>query len=567
MFLHSLAVRLMTRGAAKRFDAATRDPRRSQKDLLLSMLQRNQDTDYGRRYGFSSIRSIADYQRQVPVVTYEDIRDDMDRLVEGAHNVFTAEDPVMFAQTSGTTGTPKYIPATPTCHGRPGSDVMKTWTHYATKAHPAIAGRGIVSLVSPAIEGYTPSGIPFGSASGQIYRDMGPRIRAFYSIPYDVFEITDYQAKYYTIMRLSLASNVGLICTANPSTVLKMCDKADEFSEQIIRDIRDGTLWADVQMAEPIRRLVEGQLKPKPQLARQLEQARSKRSGKLLPVDYWPDLALIGCWKGGTVGHYIAKFRGWFNPDGDRHLPVRDWGYLSSEARGSVPLSDEGSAGVLTVASNFIEFVSVDQVDSYPDDSSQWDFLAPSDVAQHGEYYIFFTTSGGLYRYDINDIVIVAGMYNNTPLIRFQRKGRGMTNITGEKLSVTQVIEAHQHAGQASGAVAAHFKTEADLQNSRYLLRVEFSCPVTRAQLEVFLKAVDDHLKHINIEYKAKRDSLRLGPPVMHVMREGWYEAGRRQWAADGRRAFQAKTIVLTPHCQNTSDIGPDLLGIVELED
>ena len=60
------------------------------------------------------------------------------------------------------------------------------------------------------------------------------------------------------------------------------------------------------------------------------------------------------------------------------------------------------------------------------------------------EYYIFFTTTSGLYRYDINDVIKVTGRYNQTPQIIFLRKGRGMTNITGEKLSVNQVIEAVQ---------------------------------------------------------------------------------------------------------------------------
>ena len=50
----------------------------------------------------------------------------------------------------------------------------------------------------------------------------------------------------------------------------------------------------------------------------------------------------------------------------------------------------------------------------------------------------------------------------------------------------------------------------------------------------------------MNIEYKAKRDSSRLGAPVLHVMREGWYERGRREQAASGKRVFQAKTEVLS---------------------
>ena len=62
----------------------------------------------------------------------------MQKVTEGATNVFTAEDPVMFAQTSGTTGDPKFIPVTPTDKGRAHKDVMRTWLYHARAAHPHI---------------------------------------------------------------------------------------------------------------------------------------------------------------------------------------------------------------------------------------------------------------------------------------------------------------------------------------------------------------------------------------------------------------------------------------------
>jgi hypothetical protein len=286
-----------------------------------------------------------------------------------------------------------------------------------------------------------------------------------------------------------------------------------------------------------------------------------------VPGDYWPDLGLIGCWKGGTVGHYLEKFDPWFNPDGTRPVPVRDWGYLSSEARGSIPLSDEGSKGVLTVATNFFEFVTVDEVEAKPDSPESWPFLTAADLEMNGEYYIFVTTTSGLYRYDINDVIQVAGRYQQTPEIVFLRKGRGMTNITGEKLSVNQVIDSVQSAARATGLIPAHFKAEADTDRSRYILRVEFAGHTGEEQQLAFLQEVDRYLKEVNIEYKAKRDSSRLAAPVMHVMREGWYERGRRQQAASGIRVFQAKTEVLSRVKAETVILRPEIENIVELKE
>ena len=564
MFLTSRLIAFTTRRSAARFEAATHDPGRVQRERLIEMVRRNADTEYGRRHGFADIHDVRRWVQRVPVVNYEDIRKDMDRVVRGAKGVFTSEDPVMFAQTSGTTGSPKYVPVTPTCRGGAHSDVMRTWMYHAQRAHPAIWTRKIVSLVSPAVEGITVSGIPYGSTSGSMYKNMSPLVRRAYSIPYPAFEIKDYEAKYFAIMRVALQDDVRFLATANPSSILKMVEKAEQHQEAIIKDIRDGTLSKAFDIEPEIRAAIEKRLKPDPDRARDLEAARKVRGGRLLPGDYWPRLALIGCWKGGTVGHYLEKFPELFDPDGERPVPVRDWGYLSSEARGSIPLSDEGSRGVLAIASNFYEFVKVEDLESRPDEKDKWTFLTAEELEDGGEYYVFFTTTGGLYRYDINDVIKVEGRYNATPQVVFLRKGRGMTNITGEKLSVNQVIAAFQKASESTGVVLSHFKAEADEKKGRYVFRAELGGSVAPETQQAFLRAIDEHLKSINIEYKAKRDSQRLGAPVLHVMREGWYERSRRRLAASGKRVFQAKTEILGPLREEEQGHDGDIETVVE---
>jgi hypothetical protein len=567
MSITGFLINFMTKKSAQRFEAATKDPVPVQTDKILSMVQKNADTEYGRRYGFSAIRTIEDFQKQVPIISYEDIKADMERLVAGEKKIFTAEDPVMYAQTSGTTGDPKYVPVTPTCQGREHSDQMRTWTYHAQKAHPDIFEKKVVSLVSPAVEGYTPTGLAYGSTSGFMYKNMPGIIRRAYSIPYEVFEIEDYGAKYYAIMRISLEHDVRFLATANPSSIIKMCEKASEYSEDIIKDINDGTLSGAFDIEPHIRKVLEKKFRSNPNRARELEEARKHRDGVLKPADYWPSLSLIGCWKGGTVGHYLEKFPDWFDPDGKRKIPVRDWGYLSSEARGSIPLSDDGSKGVLTIATNFFEFVAVEELEAQRENPEAWNFLTVGEIEESKDYYIFITTTGGLYRYDINDVIRVEGHYNETPEIVFLRKGRGMTNITGEKLSVNQIIDAIQNISQETGATPDHFKAEADMEKSRYIFRVEFTRAIDPDIQKNFLSGLDRHLKSINIEYKAKRDSQRLKAPVLHVMKEGWYERERKKQVEGGMRAFQAKTQLLSPEKMVTQKIRSDLETIIELED
>ena len=136
MSLAGTVIAFVGKQAARRFDEATQDPSRTQTELLLGILRRNADTEYGRRFNFASIGSIEDYRRAVPIITYADIQQDMERVASGAKNIFTAEDPVMFAQTSGRTGKPKFIPVTPTDQGRAHQDQMRTWLYHAHKRTP-----------------------------------------------------------------------------------------------------------------------------------------------------------------------------------------------------------------------------------------------------------------------------------------------------------------------------------------------------------------------------------------------------------------------------------------------
>ena len=539
-----VAVSLAGKRSAGRFDQATRSVARTQADTLREILQRNAGTEYGREFRFGSIRTLAEYAQAVPIATYEKIAGRVKRMAGGESNVLTAENPLMFARTSGTTGEPKLIPVTPTCLRHVHADQMRTWLYHAQMDHPGIFEGKVLSLVSPAVEGKTPAGIPFGSASGHIYRNMPGIVRRTYLVPYPVFEVEDHTAEFHLVLRLGLTANVTFLCTANPSSIVKLCEFVQEHADDLIRDVRDGTVKADLELSRETRALVEGLCRPDPERAQALESMRSRREGKLLPADYWPNLDLIGCWKGGTVGRHVESFGAWFDPDEAKPKPVRDWGYLSSEARGSIPLSDEGSGGVLAVATNVFEFVDADQLDAEPDNPERWKFLGAHEVDSPRDYYVFLTTTGGLYRYDINDIVRVEGFYNEAPIVNFQRKGRGMTSLTGEKVSDNQVIEAISAAAAGMGVGLAHFRALADVNRSRYVFQVEPVGELSEAQGRELLEAIETRLTGMNIEYQGKRRSQRLDAPELHVMKPGWYERGKEE---QGQRLFQSKTVVLKP--------------------
>ena len=60
------------------------------------------------------------------------------------------------------------------------------------------------------------------------------------------------------------------------------------------------------------------------------------------------------------------------------------------------------------------------------------------------------TTAGGLYRYNISDLVRCVGYHGRAPLIEFLNKGAHYSSLTGEKLSEHQVIAAVEAAQRCS---------------------------------------------------------------------------------------------------------------------
>jgi len=521
-------------GFAKR----CQDPRKTQEALLGRILEVNAGTVFGQEYGFSSIRTIEEYQKRVPVHPYEDLEPYIQRAIQGEPKQLTADPPILFATTSGTTGKPKYIPITKTSR-RDKSMAMRLWLYHAATTHPHMFNGQILAMVSPEVEGHTEGGIPYGAESGHCYRNMPSIMQSVYAIPYEVFALKNYDAKYYIILRIAASRNISVIATANPSTILLLARKLEEYQERIVRDIRDGTLDPSLEIPPEVRQQLEKGMAPDLERAKHLESCLSK-TGRLLPKDVWPELALIGCWKGGSVGLYLREFEGLFDPA----TPIRDWGYLASELRGSVPVTDEGCAGVLTIETNFKEFV-----DEHDIESPNRTFLTADRLEDGHRYFVFPTTTGGLYRYDMNDLVKVNGFYEGCPFIEFIQKGKGVSSLTGEKLYEAQVCTAVSRCEVISPVDYEFIVATPEWGDPpRYVFLVEEAgegFPPERWR--DWISSIDGELRRENEEYDGKRKSLRLSSPAAKVVKQGEFLRYRQRRVAEGAPDGQFKMLKLTP--------------------
>jgi hypothetical protein len=133
----------------------------------------------------------------------------------GQPNQLTKHSPVLFTTTSGTTGARKYISMTRQSRR---SKARLTWLWLAAlyRDHPGIVDGRILSVVSPEVESYAPSGVPCGAESGHAYRTMPKPIQSMYTAPYGVFSVKDYEARYYTLLRLAAGQAQQRHCDGHP---------------------------------------------------------------------------------------------------------------------------------------------------------------------------------------------------------------------------------------------------------------------------------------------------------------------------------------------------------------
>ncbi|MDR1636418.1 MAG: GH3 auxin-responsive promoter family protein [Treponema sp.] len=488
---------------------ASKKPEKVQEKVLRSFLEGSKDTVYGKEHRFREILAARGpdffslYRKNVPVNDYEDLRPYVDRHKEGEPDVLFPGKPKMYGTTSGTTREPKWIPITERYYQDVYQEMNRLWFYTLIRNKPRVFSGKTLSIVGKAIEGAAPDGTVYGSISGISQRDIPRFMEILHTAPAEVFHIADYKARYYAIMRIGIEQDVTLIITANPSSLVEMVSNANEFYDEYVNDIRQGTLSRNLDISAGIRAILEARLRPNPERAAELEALKAKY-GRVLPRHYWPNMQMINVWMCGNTSVYLDKVKDSFPEETFFH----EFSYFSTECKAGLVLKSNTMDTVIFGHKTYWEFIHVSDESPEPRIYQLWE------VKQGECYYPVITTSAGLYRYNMNDILEISGFYKGFPLIRFIQKGNGIISMTGEKLHERQFIEAVQAAQKDLDLSLAFFVGFADLERSNYQFYYEFTDPgVTRARAEELSARVDGYLKQFNSEYEGKRDSNRIKVP------------------------------------------------------
>jgi hypothetical protein len=491
------------------FTGKLRYPRRAQEATLRSILERNAQTDYGRRHQFSEIRDADDYRARVPIVRYDDLQPYVARAVAGEPDVLTRGVASYFSVTSGSTAGPKFIPGNQQTI-TVGCEAILARNSYLRRDHPRAFDGTPLFIVGNANEGQTSAGIGYGAMTGFGYH-VGHVGFAAPRLPYELFTIADYRARYYAILRVALAQgDLSAIFVYNPSTLLLLLERATECWDQLVGDVRNGTIAVEEHLSDETRAALAPWLVAKPERADALQSLRDAG-----PRAWWPSLALLVCWKGGALGYYLSELESWI---GD--LPVRDFGVVASEAVLTIGVDDQTAGGVLLPESAFFEFVPVD---------AEGTTLCAWELTVGESYRVIVTTYGGLYRYDLGDVVRVERMLEAMPLLSFLHRAGRVHSFTGEKLTELDVTEAVRMASDRADVRLRGFTAVPVWDRPpRYDVLVEPIEDMQSEEREQLARFIDEAMATVNMEYASKRDSMRLGQTGVVVVERGSYEQLRR---------------------------------------
>ena len=508
----ALLIKLKVMSECRNLNKALKNPKKYVARGLRDILEYGKNTEYGERYHFKQILEAPNdeelykrYKENVPIINYTDITSYVDKMVKGDTDILFEGKPIMFFRTSGTSSKPKLLPASPKYLKNINiitSMMLKNFFKYDKNL---LAGK-IFTITGIPKEEELPNGYIIGSVSGYDSSNSPEFIQKIFSAPFIILEVKDYRARYYLLMRFSIAEDVRLIITANPTTVNELMKDVTINFDKYCDDIEKGTINKDLNIEPEIRAKLEKIAKPNPKRAQELR--AMKKDGKPpLPKDYWPNFSVLTTWKCGNTKFFINEFKKIF-PEQMHHI---EFGYYASECRFGL-VFNENDATSIYPHRVYMEFIHQDDLDKPNPKTYHIHELVKGNL-----YCPIITTISGLYRYNMNDLIVACDNYKNTPTIMMVQKINGIVSITGEKLSETQFIKAIEDMAKKHNQGINFFLGFANVLEKQYEVYIEFKDQKINAkQAQEFIDSVDEYLKTINVEYATKRDSLRLNKLVAH---------------------------------------------------
>jgi hypothetical protein len=373
-------------------------------------------------------------------------------------------------------------------------------------------------------QGRTAGGIPIGSLEDSAYLPafLQPLLSRVFAVPGQVALLPEVETcRYVTLWYLVACADLALISVWNPSFLTLLMDALEARGERLVEDLKRGVCRPPSGAAAPA--LSRMRFRPHPERAALLREAL--RSG-LQASFLWPRLSLLSMWTDAQAAHAVGPARRRF-----QGIELQGKGLLATEGVVSLPLFD-APAPVLAVRSHFFEFIEPERPDARP--------LLAHQLQPGRSYSVLLSTSGGLLRYRLGDLVRCEGFHSSTPCLRFLGRADAVSDLVGEKLAATRVSAVLEAALSSLFEHRPPFAMLAPEWDAPPAYRLFIESDASDARLEEVARAIEQALCE-GYHYRYARELGQLGPVTV-------------QRVTDAVRRYEARCIALG---QRAGDIKP----------
>jgi len=453
----------------KQIEFFRKNPIEIQERSFFHLIRKASLSEWGRKYSYSSVSSVREFQSRVPVQTYEDMIPWIERIGRGEENLLWPGRTRWFAKSSGTTSAKsKYIPissdALNNCHFRAAKDTILIYL-MNNPSSSLLRGKALTLGGSHKI-GQFSNNILYGDLSAILIENT-PFYAEMKRTPKRAIALTeDFEKKLELITRTTVNCNVTSMAGV-PSWFLTL-----------IKYILSYTGKSDLH-------------------------------------EIWPNLEVF--FHGGIS---FSPYREIFHS----LIPGNHMHYMETynASEGFFGIQDDPSCTDMLIMPDygiFYEFIPADKTDT--------DFppaCTLEEIETGINYAMIISTNGGLWRYMIGDTV----MFSSRKPYRFHITGRTkqFINAFGEEVIVDNADKAIEYACKETGATINDytagpvFMGEKSKGSHEWLVEFENE----PADILQFAELLDNELKSLNSDYEAKRyKDLNLIRPVVRCIPKGTF--------------------------------------------
>ena len=477
-----------------------KNPIQAQNNVFESLLSNGKNTAFGKEHYFQEIKNYTHFSQNIPIRTYEEFSEFIERARKGEKNVLWPGKIKWFAKSSGTTNAQsKFIPITQDslkdCHFKGGKDMLSLYGNNFPFSD-MYNGKGL--MLGGTIKKSKDGDYKDGDLSA-ILLDEFPFWVNYHRIPdIQTALMSEWEEKLERIARQAVNANITNL-TGVPSWMLILLKRVLAIS------------------------------------------------GKKNISEVWPNLELY-MHGGVNFEPYKEQFK--------ILIPSKKMNYLEgyNASEGFFGIQDRNpSEGMLLMLDYgiFYEFIPMEEYKK-----GQLEAIPLKNVQLNIDYALVISTNGGLWRYLIGDVI----RFTNLLPFRINIVGRtkSFLNTFGEELIVDNTDKALLGACNTCKASIKDYTVAPifiDDQSGGHQWFIEFN--KEPKNIEKFTQVLDQNLKTLNSDYNAKRtENLILNPPEIVVIKNNEFYHWLKQ---NNRLGGQYKI----PRLSNNRKIANEILSLL----